>query len=276
MATTNSVGALRASGHSRVHIGNVYNEVVPVPERSETPPRPSFTIPFRRDDDFVERKTILDRIHRACSAPASRVALVGLGGVGKSQLAIEHAYRMRETFIKQNKEIWAFWVHAGTRARVEEGFKAIADAANIPGRNQPNADILQLVYQWLHNERNGRWLIVLDSADDVNVFYGTHGKAKQTASIGEGMRPLWTYLPQSSNGSTLITSRDKELAFRLTGDHKNIIEGGPMDQDHALRLLATKSGSQYSKDEGTKLVQELEYMPLVISQAAAYIYERNG
>ncbi|RYO99196.1 hypothetical protein DL763_001686 [Monosporascus cannonballus] len=276
MATTNSVGALRASGHSRVHIGNVYNEVVPVPERSETPPRPSFTIPFRRDDDFVERKTILDRIHRACSAPASRVALVGLGGVGKSQLAIEHAYRMRETFIKQNKEIWAFWVHAGTRARVEEGFKAIADAANIPGRNQPNADILQLVYQWLHNERNGRWLIVLDSADDVNVFYGTHGKAKQTASIGEGMRPLWTYLPQSSNGSTLITSRDKELAFRLTGDHKNIIEGGPMDQDHALRLLATKSGSQYSKDEGTKLVQELEYMPLAISQAAAYIYERNG
>ncbi|RYP50881.1 hypothetical protein DL769_010894 [Monosporascus sp. CRB-8-3] len=274
MATTNSVAELRASGSSRVQIGNVHNEVVLVPERPETPPRPSFTIPFRRDDDFVERKTILDRIHRACSAPASRVALVGLGGVGKSQLAIEHAYRVRDTFIKQNKEIWAFWVHAGTRARVEEGFKTIADAAKIPGRNQPNADILQLVCQWLHNERNGQWLIVLDSADDVNVFYGTDEKAKQTATIGEGMRPLWTYLPQSSNGSILITTRDKELAFKLTGDHKNIIEVGPMDQDHALTLLATKSGSQYNKDEGTKLVEELEYMPLAISQAAAYIVQR--
>ncbi|RYP81689.1 hypothetical protein DL770_005827 [Monosporascus sp. CRB-9-2] len=274
MATTNSVGALRASGNSRVHIGNVYNEVVPVPERPETPPRPSSTIPFRRDDDFVERKTIFDRIHQACSAPASRVALVGLGGVGKSQLAIEYAYRVRDTFIKQKKEIWAFWVHAGTRARVEEGFKAIADAAKIPGRNQPKADILQLVYQWLHNERNDQWLMVLDSADDVNVFYGTDEKAKQTATIGEGMRPLWTYLPQSSNGSILISTRDKELAFKLTGDHKNIIEVGPMDQDHALTLLATKSGSQYDKDEGTKLVEELEYMPLAISQAAAYIVQR--
>ncbi|RYP30977.1 hypothetical protein DL767_005984 [Monosporascus sp. MG133] len=274
MAATNSVGALRASGHSRVHIGNVYNEVVPVPERPETPPRPSSTIPFRRDADFVERKTILDRIHQACSTPASRVALVGLGGVGKSQLAIEHAYRVRDTFINQDKEVWAFWVHAGTRARVEEGFKAIADAAKIPGRGQPKADILQLVYQWLQNERNGQWLMVLDSADDVNVFYGTDEKAKQTASIGEGVRPLWTYLPQSSNGSTLITTRDKDLAFKLTGDHKNIIEVGPMDQDHALTLLATKSGSQYNRDEGTKLVKELEYMPLAISQAAAYIVQR--
>ncbi|RYP03247.1 hypothetical protein DL764_005294 [Monosporascus ibericus] len=259
MATTNSVGALRASGHSRVHIGNVYNEVVPVPERPETPPRPSFIIPFRRDDNFVERRTILDRIHRACSAPASRAALVGLGGVGKSQLAIEYAYRVRDTFRKQNKEIWAFWIHAGTRARVEEGFKEIADAAKIPGRNQPKADILQLVYQWLRNERNGQWLIVLDSADDVNVFYGTDEKAKQTVTIGEGMRPLWTYLPQSSNGSTLITTRDKELAFKLTGDHRNIIEVGPMDQDHALTLFATKSGFQDNKDEGTELVEELEW-----------------
>ncbi|KAB5569902.1 hypothetical protein GE09DRAFT_1283104 [Coniochaeta sp. 2T2.1] len=57
---------------------------------------------------------------------------------------------------------WVFWVHAGTQARVEEGFRAIADAVKLPGRNQPKADIPQLVYNWLSNERNGRWVTILE------------------------------------------------------------------------------------------------------------------
>ncbi|KAI3316921.1 hypothetical protein HD806DRAFT_399973 [Xylariaceae sp. AK1471] len=240
-------------------------------ERPETPPQPSFIVPFRRDADFVERKSPLDRIHQACLEPASRAALVGLGGVGKSQLAIEHAYRVRDMFTQQNKQVWAFWIHAGTRARVEEGFKVIADAAKIPGRNQPTADIFQLVYQWLQNERHGQWLMILDSADDINVFYGTDEKGKQ-----QEKRALWTYLPQSSNGSILITTRDKELAFKLTGHQNNVIEVGPMDQDHALALMTTKLGGQLDTDvdTATELVEALEYMPLAISQAAAYIQKR--
>jgi hypothetical protein len=51
-------------------------------ERPETPPPPSCFVPFRRDPDFVDRATLLDQIREQCSAPASRVALVGLGGVG--------------------------------------------------------------------------------------------------------------------------------------------------------------------------------------------------
>jgi hypothetical protein len=51
-------------------------------ERPETPPRPSCFVPFRRDEDFIDRGTLLDQISERCSAPASRVALVGLGGVG--------------------------------------------------------------------------------------------------------------------------------------------------------------------------------------------------
>jgi hypothetical protein len=52
------------------------------PERPETPPSPLSTVPFRRDPDFVEHGTLLDLIHEKCLAPASRIALVGLGGVG--------------------------------------------------------------------------------------------------------------------------------------------------------------------------------------------------
>ena len=51
-------------------------------ERPETPPQPSCFVPFRRDPDFVDRGTLLDQICERCSGPASRVALVGLGGVG--------------------------------------------------------------------------------------------------------------------------------------------------------------------------------------------------
>ena len=47
-----------------------------------TPPDPSSSIPFRRDPDFVDRGAILDDIHQKCALPASRTALVGLGGVG--------------------------------------------------------------------------------------------------------------------------------------------------------------------------------------------------
>lgn len=196
------------------------------------------------------------------------MALFGLGGVGKSQLAIEHAYRVR-----QNKA-WEFWVYAETRARVEESFRAIADAVKIPGRNQPEADILQLVYQWLQNERNDQWLMVLDSADNVDVFYSTDEGAEQTTDKAK-KRAMWTYLPQSTNGSILVTTRDKSLAFQLTGSYKNIIEVGPMDPDHALALLKKKLGNQSDINAATELVRGLEYMPLAISQAAAYIKRRE-
>ncbi|KAI1428853.1 P-loop containing nucleoside triphosphate hydrolase protein [Xylaria sp. FL1777] len=271
MATANSVQTMDVSESGRVHVGN--NFYHSVPERPETPPKPSMIIPFRRDDDFVKREAILDRLHQACLKPASRAALVGLRGLGKSQLAIEYAYRVRDMFRQKKEDIWVFWVHASTRARVEEGFKTIADAVKIPNRNQPNANIPQLVSQWLQNERNGRWFMILDSADCIDVFYDVDEKAKQTATVDGKNRALSTYLPQSSNGSILVTTTSKELAFRLTGAHRNIIEVGPMDHDHALELLATKLGSHYDKEDGAKLAEALEYMPLVISQAAAYIQE---
>lgn len=179
-------------------------------ERPETPPKPSSHVPFRCDSDFVERKTVLDQIHQICSNPASRAGLVGLGGVGKSQLAIEHAHRIKDEFMREGKDIWVFWIHAETQARVEEGFKSIADAVKIPGRNRPGAGILQLVHVWLHNKRNGRWLTILDSANNIDVFCDNTDKAGQRTAEAE-KKPLIAYLPQSSNGPTLIITRNKVL-----------------------------------------------------------------
>ncbi|KAK3903024.1 P-loop containing nucleoside triphosphate hydrolase protein, partial [Staphylotrichum tortipilum] len=244
------------------NLGSINAEFHLPPERRETPPAPSAAIPFSRDPDFVNRGDIIDQIDQRCSEPAARVALVGLGGVGKSQLAIEFAYQARQP------NIWVFWVHAGTQARVEEGFRTIADAVKLPGRNHPKADIPQLVYGWLSNERNGRWIMILDSADDHDVFYTPTRSDERTG------RPFATYLPQSRNGSVVVTTRNKDLAFRLTGRYQNIIEVGPMAQTDALALLEKKLGLLPDTDVAVDLVYALDLVPLAISQAAAYIQAR--
>jgi len=53
-------------------------------ERPETPPSPLSTIPFPRDPDFIDHGRLIDWIDGKSSGSASRIALVGLGGVGKS------------------------------------------------------------------------------------------------------------------------------------------------------------------------------------------------
>ncbi|RKK57679.1 hypothetical protein BFJ69_g17448 [Fusarium oxysporum] len=222
------------------------------PEPLEPTPPPFASIPFRRDPTFVDRGDILDQIGRQCSEPASRVAIVGLGGVGKSQLAIEFAYR----FAARSAETWVFWVHASTQARIIEGFKSIADTVKLMGRNRPDADVLQLVFDWLFNVRNGKWLLVLDSADDSDG------------------RKLVEYLPQSSNGSILITTRNRDLAFRLTGTYQTIHGIGPMTQEEALKLLEKRLGILSDADAAADLVRSLDLIPLAISQAAAYIQMR--
>ncbi|KAI1137114.1 P-loop containing nucleoside triphosphate hydrolase protein [Hypoxylon sp. FL0543] len=242
-------------------------------ERPESPPKPTSTVPFCRDVNFVERGDLLQQIEQACSGPASRAALVGLGGVGKSQLAIEYVYRVKDRISRSNQEIWLLWVHASTKARVQESFKTIADVLKLADRDQPSVDTIRLVERWLSNEHNGKWFMVLDSADDINVLYDTKN-AGQAAASSDEKRPIWTYLPQSANGSILVTTRNRELAMRLTGDHKNIIYVGPMDPSHALTLLVRRCEDDSDMDAGRELVKELEFIPLAISQAAAYIQQR--
>lgn len=196
-----------------------------------------------------------------CSKPGGRAALCGLGGVGKSQLAIEYAYRTKELHC----DSWVFWVHAGTKARVEEGFRAIADAVNLPGRHRQNANVLSLLHTWLSNERNGRWLMILDSADDDQIFYGAD----------KDQTPLATYLPQSRNGSILITTRDSNLAFRVAGNYQTIIKIGPMEPEQAIAFLSKKTSSMADPKTGAELVKALDYIPLAISQAASYIQMRS-
>lgn len=215
---------------------------------------PSSTVPFRRDNGFVYRDTLAE-IHARCAQPAARVALVGLGGVGKSQLAIEYSYQIRDS----SSETWVFWVHASSKSRIEEGYRRIAQATRISGWDDPKADILQLVRAWLCDESNGRWVVIVDNADDLNELSDLSGDV----------------LPESSNGSVLITSRSRETAFELIGEDENIIKVEPMNESYALALFRKKFNNQCDDDDILELLRNVDYMPLAISQAAAYIWQRK-
>ncbi|OCL03965.1 hypothetical protein AOQ84DRAFT_226702 [Glonium stellatum] len=242
------------------------------PSRPERPPKPTTTIPFRRDPDFVGRGLILSLIYERCSVPGARITLTELGGVGKSQLAIEFSYRIRE----RSPLTWVFWVHGSNAARFEEGYRAIADAVKLPGRDKPQADILQLVYTWLCSARSGKWVIVLDDADISSVFFNPHagGVDMREDTPSSKVQSLSAFLPQTHNGAFLITTRDTVTAFRFTGRAQDIIKIEPMDHDDALALLDKKLRGYVENDSGAELVQALDYIPLAITQAAAYIYQR--
>ncbi|KAF2679379.1 HET-domain-containing protein [Lentithecium fluviatile CBS 122367] len=210
------------------------------------------TVPFIRNSDFVDRPDILARIRAKCVLPTghvARVALVGFGGVGKSQIAIEYAYS-----ISGSRNTLVLWVYAGTKTGVEQDYRKIADDNRIPGRDQPEVDILGLVKKWLRNECQKPWTMILDNVDD--------------RSMAEYVD---NFIPQ--NGFVLVTSRSEDAAAYLVGGHTNIIPVGPMGKEQALDLLHKRLRREVEWDDGkaSDLVKALEYIPLAISQAASFL-----
>ncbi|OQE34388.1 hypothetical protein PENCOP_c018G06557 [Penicillium coprophilum] len=234
-------------------------------------PPPCSTVPFKKDPKFVGREAVISAIqegHKAIGRRHERVALVGLAGVGKTQAAIEYSYRVRES----TPDTWVFWIHASNAARLEQGYQQIATVAEIPGRDDPKINILQLVYQWLCDARNGRWLMVLDNADDDGIFF--------SRNIFNERGPLVSFLPQAAHGSILITSRNGLAARNLVGSESHMIAVQPMNEAESLTLLRARIPAPQSGESGESggderaLVQALECIPLAITQAAAYIANR--
>jgi tetratricopeptide (TPR) repeat protein len=169
-----------------------------------------------------------------------------------------------------------FWVHASNAARIEQGYRDIADQVRLAGRKDPQADVFELVYNWLRNEKNGKWLLVLDNADDAAALsLPANNGQKIQASGGDGAPPRYflSYLPQSKNGSVLVTSRTKSVALQLV-EESDIIPIEPMDDTDAQALLQKKLGEEVDNDGTAELAAALEFMPLALVQAAAYIRQR--
>jgi hypothetical protein len=192
----------------------------------------------------------------------------------KSQLAIEFAYRTRE----HSPERWVIWVHASNASRFEQSYRDTADYLKIPGRNESKANIFKLVHDWLRHESKRDWLLILDNVDDARFLLDTQFNTKgQAGSLDVPSKPLREYLPQCQHGSILITSRSREAALTLV-EQRDIIDVQPMNAEDALELFEKKLVNQIEdqgdSEEASNLIAALEFMPLAIVQAAAYISQR--
>ena len=170
------------------------------------------------------------------------------------------------------------WAHASNAARLQQSFQEIAQLVKVRGHKDPQADVFKLVHDWLRDEKNGRWLLVLDNADDAGVLSTQASNSRgDSSSAGALQHQLSRYLPPTRHGSVLVTSRTRCAAMQLVED-SDIIPIEPMDNAAAHALLHKKLGDESNKsnsnDSIAELAAALDHMPLALVQAAAYIRQR--
>jgi tetratricopeptide (TPR) repeat protein len=175
--------------------------------------------------------------------------------------------------------VWIFWIHASTRVRFRESYRQIADFLELERREDPRVDVRELVCTYLSKEANGDWLMVVDNADDENVLFGAEGEGEDAAQDGPdgtwiSSKSCSQYLPVSSSGSLLFTSRVRGVVLGLGVAEGNVIDVGPMDMTTGDELLRRRLGPAVldsTAELRRELVRELDGMALALTNAAAFI-----
>lgn len=222
-------------------------------------------IPFIRNDRFAGRESQLAELEAKLfkEEQTTTIAVVGPPGTGKSQLALELAYRTRQ----KNKSCSIFWVDASDSDGVYQSYVSIAQKLNVAGWDEKNANIIQLVKLHLSSEIAGQWLAVFDNVDGVSSEPGHTSTA--------GAAGLLSHLPQSKLGTALFTSTNAALAKNLA---LYMLELEELTQGLAQKILGNHLAvplARREKQEAELLLKELSYLPLAISRAAAHINTRN-
>lgn len=212
-------------------------------------------VPYSRNPRFTGREDKLKQIREALLldntvAVSQPVAVCGLGGIGKTQTAIEYAYRY------QSEYELIFWVKADSEDSIISSYVDIAKLLNLPVKNDSDQNnILSAVLNWFRNHQN--WLLVFDNA--VNISF------------------LKNYLPPNPNGHILLTSR---LRVFDTLDITKLVDMEEMSTEEAKSFLLKRTLhtnlNQSELEALEKLVHELGCLPLALEQAGAYIYANNS
>jgi hypothetical protein len=193
----------------------------------------------------------------------------------KSQIAIEYAYRFRNN----NPKAHVFWVYAASAVRFYQSYEDIARKLKLPRVDDPDVDACELVSDWFNNDDNGHWLIILDNADDSDLFFPSTDFDTPFTQINVTKRPLVDYLPRrlDSQHSLIVTTRNRTLGEDLTNGEP-CIEILPFAPKEAIILLQSRAGRMAdNQDESDvkRLLEILGYIPLAITQAAAFM-RQNG
>ncbi|KAF8474189.1 P-loop containing nucleoside triphosphate hydrolase protein [Kalaharituber pfeilii] len=300
-ASTDKANCKELVGQLTNYINGLYNVLPPdatVPRMPQTRSfNLSFDIPFslpdvRRNSDFVGRKYLLEKLKTEIKDGATtrdiiQVVLYGMGGVGKTHLALEYVYRHSGDYSS------VFWINAANEQTTKIGFTHImqrliehhtnlsdepdftyigrllgmAGKLNQAGTftvQQPGEEqhVVDAVKKWLTVKDNTKWLLVFDNLDDLESF------------------DINNYIPSSPHGTVIITSKRRESVHG-----RRCLEVEQMEKTEAEELLfnsakpklenLTPEELHREKEAATTIVQILEHLPLAIDQAGAYIYARQ-
>jgi len=232
------------------------------PERAERAPFPPtlppiWDVPYQRNMLFIGRDELLAQLATALqsgepTALSQPQAISGLGGIGKTQLALEYAYRHRQHYQA------VLWTQADTRDALTSSFITLAQLLNLAEKNEQDVNrIIEAVKRWL--QRQSEWLLILDNADDLAL-------AKE-------------FVPPAFSGHLLLTTR-----ATATGSFARRLEVDVLSREHgALFLLrrakilapdaALEQASEAERTCALGICDELGALPLALDQAGAYIEE---
>jgi len=218
---------------------------------------PIWNIPYPRNSFFLGRDKLLEeRLHTQLQAgqttalSQSPQAISGLGGIGKTQLAVEYAYRYHQDYEA------VLWARAETREELIASYSTLATLLKLPEQQAGDQEItLAAVKRWL--QMHQKWLLILDNADAVEL--------------------LPPFLPPVAGGHVLLTTRAwdmRRLARRLEVETLPVEQGALLLLRRAALLPPDGTLEQASADErrlASALTSELGGLPLALDQAGAYL-----
>lgn len=216
---------------------------------------PVWHVPYRYSFFFTGREQVVEQLFTTFTSTSSAgaiplQALSGLGGMGKTQTAVEYAYRYRQQYQA------VLWINAETEETLLLGFKTVAELLKRPAALLQNRQsLVASMQEWFRNTTD--WLLILDNADDITRI-----------------APV---LPHAASGHLLLTTR--ATALGAVAQPLALMPLTP--DDGALCLLRRASYlpvSGYLSDAppaSVKAARELSQLmgglPLALEQAGAYI-----
>ncbi len=229
-------------------------ETSPFSNHSRTHASPFWNIRHRRNPFFTGRKEILHHLHtefRSHQTSCVILALSGLGGVGKTQIAIEYAYDYHDDYQA------IFWLNASTRDALSSDLTTLVSSLGLTQQQEQEEVVVLAVKRWLATHTG--WLLILDNVDSLEMMID--------------------FLPLYSTGDVLLTTRIQVLG---TIAHSISVEN--MTQDEGITFLLRRAKllpsntpldqhMQEKRLQAAKIVAELGGLPLALDQAGAYIEE---
>ncbi|CAC5372905.1 unnamed protein product [Mytilus coruscus] len=217
----------------------------------------TFFYPPNRSKAFVARETELCKIKDSCIAKCNRnynFVICGLGGCGKTTLAIEFAWQSQEFY-----PAGIFWMSAETQHTLEDSFATLAIDVDTTGKDFQ--ETFKKTLKWF-SSLNGRWLLVVDNVDDEYL----------SDSTKELLIGTWT---RNTRGHIIITSRREpnEIEESMAVKSESCICLNVFETQEGLDFLRRRTGIHCNNDDDTvmSLVEELGGLPLALEQAAAHI-----